>query len=219
MGMPLKIQLQYLFAFVCVSIFAGCAAKTIQLRKEDRETIKVVRISDHVKVTEELMMSDNRGMMGALSGVTGGLLGVLVIAALPDNDTIFADFVKQGKIDIGKIAREAFTTELLRRKIFTITDFNPDAQFQLEVRPFGFAQARPFSNDLQPVLGIIAQLKKHDGRIVWQKHSYVANLNTRTPAHNFEKYMENSGLLMKEAFTLVAGMVVAEITDDLEKSN
>lgn len=45
----------------------------------------------------------------------------------------------------------------------------------------------------------------NNGTIVWQKHSYVANLNTRTPAHNVEKYMENSGLLLKEAFAMVAG--------------
>ena len=96
---------------------------------------------------------------------------------------------------------------------------NADAQFQFEVKPFGLAQARPFSNDLQPVLGVIAQLKKHGGSIVWQRHSYIANLNTRTPAHTFEKYMENSGLLLKEAFNVAAGIVVLEIINDLEKSN
>jgi hypothetical protein len=211
--------MQIFAALAGVTILAGCVAKSIQLKKEDRETIKVVQINNAVKVTDELMMRDNRGLTGALSGVTGGLLGALVIAGMPDNDTIFADFVKQGRIDIGKIVREAFAAELVRRAIFNVTDLNADAQFQLEVKPYGFAKARPFSNDLQPVLGIIAQLKKHDGAVVWQKHSYVANLNRRTPAHDFGKYMENSGLLLKEAFSLAAKLVVSELIDDLEKSN
>ena len=90
--MFLNASLQVFAALVCVSILPGCTARSIQLRNEDRETIKIVRISEDVKVTDELMVRDNRGL-----AMFGGLLvGGLILAAFPDNHSVFVDFVKQG---------------------------------------------------------------------------------------------------------------------------
>ncbi|HEV8672683.1 MAG TPA: hypothetical protein VGX21_01445 [Methylomirabilota bacterium] len=200
-------------AFVVLGASAGCAT-SIPLTKQSRETTSSVSVKEDVSVPDQIYYHGP----GQSLGMALGVVGVLVAeAAAQGPKGQLKAAMKEGHIDLGQIVREQFAAALTEAAVFpAIIADGGEAEFQLEVRIFGFARPPGFSSRLKPMLGVKGTLARRDGPILWQKYDYVTNLADETPSHTLEEYLQTPKLI-EESLTAAAKIVARELMKDMRQ--
>jgi hypothetical protein len=203
----------WLLAIVVLAASAGCAT-SISLTKQSRETTSSVSVEKNVGVPDQIFY---HGPAQSL-GMAFGLVGVLVAeAAAQGPKGQLKAAMAEGHVDLGEIVREQFAAALTEAAVFpAIAPDGGEAEFQLEVRIFGFARPPGFSSRLKPMLGVRGTLARRDGPVLWQKYDYVTNLTEETPSHTLEEYLQTPKLI-EESLTAAAKIVARQLVKDMRE--
>ena len=174
----------------------------------EASTIDGIRVAPVVKITDKVYYNGPENNWGF---AIGGLIGAAIASQAISEPERIKLYMESEHIDLPAIVRNQYLEALQRSPQFA-GKIRDDAknQIELEIQMYGIAQKGAFSSQYKPVLRVKARLYNAEGKVVWEKVDFVANLNGTTPGYAYKELFEAKGA-MENAFTVAAHETVQSL--------
>lgn len=202
-----------IFIIIYLLSVSGCAP-SITLKKDTILSNQSVSISKNVSLPETMFY---QGLKESILVGTFGLLGVWAAeSGRKSTSDIIKYVMNKSNINMSQIVRGEFEQQLKNSNLFST--IQPDGgnypEFKLSIKMYGFAQPHGLSSQLKPMLGVVGELVNSDRSVLWKKYNYITNLNSKTPSHTLEEYL-NDPELIREAFNNASQIMVSGLIDHM----
>jgi len=207
-------MLKLLFTFTVMLVLHGCVTQELHSDVVLPQNFKAQTISikpDIFIVNEPFVQTP-----GELWGSSiGGLVGAAIAAGATSEEQYVA-LLKQNKINLKEIAREAFKSQLLKSgSSLKLVSNKADIEVQLQILFYGIHPAGPFSDSVEPMLEVGANVFVNNGQ-----HYMDISESIKFPDDELitpvlmEEYVENPELL-KNAYMTLAETISETIIQQL----
>jgi hypothetical protein len=194
-----------------LALAASVSACGQSLSPGDRQSIRSTTVNRNVAVTPDLLYSGPAQLWLNVLGPVGALAGQ--VKGEEPKAAIRATLAKN-QIDLGTMAADEFARQATASRVLPIVTSGGESEVRLEVPYWGLWLSSPVGVQMKPLFGIRAKIVRSDGRVVWEKYYWIAQMNGETPSATLETYLENPELLRK-AFAAANEIVVRELIADL----
>lgn len=201
LGYVLRIT-SVIFIIFCLISVSGCGS-SIALKKDDISANQYVNISKNVLTPETMYYQGPEsiipGLIGVISAAESGKTAKLIL-----QETMLSN-----NIDVPQILRKEFEQQLINSPVFStiLPDAGNYPEIRLSISYYGFG-IHGLSRQMKPMFGVVGQIVKPDGSVIWRKYDFVTPLGGETPSHTIEEYISNPELI-REAFNVASKIVVS----------
>ncbi|MET0015018.1 MAG: hypothetical protein ABW088_15305 [Sedimenticola sp.] len=147
---------------ILIFLLPGCA------NLPDQQSSKTGLTFTSISVNEDVTFTSHLTYDGPETFSSLGLLGALT-SENERNSTAYRieEHMKKNNIDVGKVIRNTFITELNKKGLYTASNIS-DYKLQLAVLTYGLSIPHGFSTELVPVLSVQATIKDNNNQAVWK---------------------------------------------------
>jgi hypothetical protein len=118
--------------------------------------------------------------------------------------------LQEAKTDPGWLVAHRTEQEMARRRLFVVTQANPDAVCDFEVRRATMVPVDKLALNFRPALSVRARLRDRTGATLWSKEASATAVMGRT----WQEYREHPQRLRGD-FDVLAASVARKFADDL----
>ncbi len=198
-------------------LLSGCAGPTIHLSPASRQNIHSVTVDPKIPVPSA---PEYRGgtLMGNSVAASTGMIGALIqYAAESSSRDAIAKSMSNDGIKLDQQLYQKFTQKLKEQTNFKLAvRSSGDAQFQLVVNGYGFANDPLSSVGAVPYINVTGQLVDTQGNILWEKTKKEYLVPSMSIHYKFKDYI-NSPELMRKAFNTLSDQAADDLVFSLNQ--